>query len=124
MVGNMLKLPFIDRTFDGIWSNASLVHFETTNEVRAALSEFSRVLKDSGILHILVKSQIDTKTKVVSDKLTNHDRFFQFFTLSELEKLLSETGFKVIKIKEYNEIESMPHGRPDIKLIWCLAQKR
>jgi len=38
--GNMLKLPFSDNIFDGVWVHASLLHFETADEVNIALSIF------------------------------------------------------------------------------------
>lgn len=122
--GNLLKLPFEDASFDGAWANTSLLHLETVGEVTKALQEINRVLKSKGVLHIVVKSQTGTeKTAVVSDKFSGHDRFFQYFTLSELQSLLQETGFGVVSSKEYGETETIPHGRPEVRLIWALAQK-
>jgi ubiquinone/menaquinone biosynthesis C-methylase UbiE len=83
--GNILNLPFEDESFDGVWAHASLVHFETTEEVVKALREFNRVLKPDGVIHVFVKQQLgDEKTSVVSDKLSGHDRFFQWFTGDEV----------------------------------------
>lgn len=121
--GDMLNLPFGNYTFDGVWSNASVLHFETAEEVKKALSEMSRVLKKSGKLHLLVKAQTGEKTAVVTDSLSGNDRFFQYFTPVELKHLLTDSGFELISCKEYSEIESQPHGRPEVKLIWCLASK-
>lgn len=42
--GDLLSLPFGDESFDGVWSNASLLHLETVADVKKALSEMSRVL--------------------------------------------------------------------------------
>jgi len=50
--GNFLSLPFENETFDAIWSNTSLLHLETINDVKQALSEFQRTLKSKGVLHI------------------------------------------------------------------------
>lgn len=122
--GNLLNLPFEDMSFDGVWSNTSLLHLETVGDVKQALSEMHRVLDKQGVLHVLVKAQTGAdKTSVVSDKLSGHDRFFQYFTLSEMKGLLSEAGFKIALAKEYSETETIPHGRPEVKLIWCLARK-
>ena len=122
--GNLLNLPFVDNEFDGVWSNTSLLHLETVEDVRVALNEMARVLKNGGKLHVVVKSQTtDQKTAVVTDKLSGHDRFFQYFTVEELCNLLEEAGFDVTNIKEYSEIETIPQGRPEVMLIWCNATK-
>lgn len=122
--GDLLKLPFKELSFDGVWSNTALLHLETAEDVQQALSETYRVLKKPGLLHVLVKAQTGTdKTAVVSDKLSGHDRFFQYFTLEEMKRLLRDTGFKVVLDKEYSEQETKPHGRPEVRLIWCLARK-
>ncbi len=122
--GTMLNLPFKDAQFDGVWSNASLLHLETTNDVKLALSEMHRTLKADGILFALVKAQTGAgKTAVVSDKLSGHDRFFQYFSVSELRQLLVDGQFQLIDMHEYSEVEANPQGRPEVKLIWCLARK-
>jgi ubiquinone/menaquinone biosynthesis C-methylase UbiE len=122
--GDLLKLPFADMYFDGVWANTSLLHLETVSDVEQALLEMHRVLKKPGMLHVVVKSQTGTsKTAVVSDKLSGHDRFFQYFTLDEMNGLLNDAGFEVLLSKEYDETETIPHGRPEVKLIWCLARK-
>jgi ubiquinone/menaquinone biosynthesis C-methylase UbiE len=120
----LLDLPFDDASFDGVWSNTSLLHLETAEDVKRALGEIYRVLKKPGLLHVVVKAQTGAnKTAVVSDKLSGHDRFFQYFTVDELSQLLTAAGFNITHIKEYSETETIPHGRPEVKLIWCLAQK-
>jgi ubiquinone/menaquinone biosynthesis C-methylase UbiE len=122
--GNFLDLPFVNSSFDGVWSNTSLLHLETVGDVQKALSEMHRVLRPGGVLHVVVKAQTgDTKTAVVSDKLSGHERFFQYFTAPELTGLLEQSQFRLISAKEYNELETMPHGRPEVRLIWCLARK-
>ncbi|HWZ65912.1 MAG TPA: class I SAM-dependent methyltransferase [Patescibacteria group bacterium] len=122
--GDLLSLPFDDRSFDGVWSNTSLLHLETVEDVKQALSEMSRVLKTPGTLHVVVKSQTGAdKTAVVTDKLSGHDRFFQYFSLDEMTNLLEGAGFTILQSKEYSEVETIPHGRPEVHLIWCLARK-
>lgn len=122
--GDLLFLPFNDESFDGVWSNASLLHLEAVDDVKKALSEISRVLKPAGVLHMVVKSQTgDSKTAVVSDKLSGHDRFFQYFKKEEVTMLLEGAGFSVLHSQEYDEVEIFPHGRPEVRFIWCLARK-
>jgi ubiquinone/menaquinone biosynthesis C-methylase UbiE len=122
--GNFLHLPFEDSSFDGIWSNTSLLHLETVDDVKKALSEMHRVLRPNGVLHVVVKAQTgEHKTAVVSDKLSGHERFFQYFTARELTGLIEDSHFALISSKEYSELETIPHGRPEVRLIWCLARK-
>lgn len=122
--GNMLSLPFPDSDFDGIWSHASLLHLETTEEVTIALSEFHRVMKHQAILHVLVKAQTgESKTAVVTDSLSKHDRFFQYFTKPELQSLLNDSGFDLISIEQYKETDRNPKGRPEVEWIVALARK-
>ncbi|MGB6839101.1 MAG: class I SAM-dependent methyltransferase [Microgenomates group bacterium] len=119
--GNMLELPFENGSFGGVWAHASLLHFEKTKDVASALSEFNRVLKRDGVLHILVKEQkVPEKTSVVSDKVSGHKRFFQWFTRKEIETLLKNAGFSIIEIQDgYKD----PAGRKEISWIYSLSKK-
>lgn len=122
--GNMLSLPFSDSDFDGIWSNASLLHLETIEEVKKVLSEFNRVMKQAAVLHVLVKAQTgESKTAIVTDSLSKHDRFFQYFTEPELLSLLKESGFNLISIEQYKESDKNSTGRPEVEWILALARK-
>lgn len=58
--GNMRNISFADSSFDAIWSAASLVHI--SKEMREeAISEFYRVLKPKGVLHIGVQNFLTPK---------------------------------------------------------------
>ena len=118
---NFLNLPFEDAIFDGVWAHASLLHLETIKDVLKALKEFYRVLKPNGIIHVLVKQQQGKeKTTIISDKISGHDRFFQWFTKDEIKSLLEKVGFTIQKIQdEYKD----PAGRKDVKWIIVLAKK-
>ena len=122
--GNFLKLPFKNSYFQGVWAHASLLHLDSVKDVKKALSEFYRVLQKGGIIHVYVKAQTGRKKyAIVKDKLSKHDRFFQFFKRNELKKLIKNAGFKMIKIEQYNETEKNPKGRKEVEWIACLARK-
>ena len=122
--GNFLKLPFKNSYFQGVWAHASLLHLDSVKDVKKALSEFYRVLQKGGIIHVYVKAQTGRKKyAIVKDKLSKHDRFFQFFKRNELKKLIKNAGFKMIKIEQYNETEKNPKGRKEVEWIDCLARK-
>ena len=119
--GNITAMTFSDDSYDGVWSHASLVHLETIEDVRKALSEFSRVLKTGGILHVFVKAQTGTeKTAVVSDSLSNHDRFFRYYTEQELRELVTDAGFEEIDTSLLPD----PHGRTEVTWIALFARKK
>ena len=123
--GDFLSLPFENGSFDGVWANTSLLHLETIEEVQTALGEAYRVLKSRGVIHILVKAQVGAeKTAVVGDRLSGgHERFFQYFQVEEMKELLEVAGFSLHSIKQYNETETIPNGRPEVELIWALATR-
>ena len=123
--GNLLQLPFPDESFDGTWAHASLLHLDTEDDMRKALSEFHRVLKTNGVLHVLVKAQTGSeKTAVVEDTVVGHKRFFQYFTQDELQELLTEAGFNQEMIRQYNDTEEFPDGNPNLEWILALSRKK
>ncbi|PIQ73303.1 hypothetical protein COV58_03245 [Candidatus Roizmanbacteria bacterium CG11_big_fil_rev_8_21_14_0_20_36_8] len=124
--GSFLELPFQQNSFDGIWANASLLHFETVEEVEKSLAQFYKVIKNGGILHVKVKAQKGAeKFVIIKDKLSKHDRFFQLFTLEEIKKLVTKAGFEIIKLEQYDETKKFGKvGRKGLEWIWCLARKR
>ena len=118
--GNFLDLPFEDNSFDGIWAHAALVHLETIPEVRKSFREFHRVLKDKGILHIYVKLQRGKeKTKIVKDTLSNHERFFRYYTEEEIREYLDELHFTIIDFS----IRKDGHDRAEVTWICIFAKK-
>ncbi len=123
--GSFLNLPFPKNTFGGVWANASLLHFETVEEVQRSLAQFYDVMKMGGILHVKVKAQKGLeKFQIINDKLSKHDRFFQLFTHEEISNLITKAGFKIIKLEQYDEAAKFGKvGRKGLEWIWCLAKK-
>lgn len=117
---NFADLPLTNQLFDGVWSHASLVHLESIGEVKAALSEFHRVLKPGGFLYVYVKEQLgEQKTAVVSDSLSEHDRFFRYYESAELNSLLRDAGFTVGELEHTGD----SHGRIEVKWLRTVVQK-
>ncbi len=118
--GDFLNLRFENTSFDGVWAHASLVHLETVDDTKKALAEFHRVLKDGGVLHLYVKAQLgEKKTEVVKDSLSNHERFFRYYTEDELQKLVNDASFQIIETEMQDDL----HGRTDVKWIALFAKK-
>ena len=120
--GDILNLPFENNHFDGVWAHASVVHFDQDSQITKAISEFSRVLKPKGLLHLLVRAQKNNfKTSVSVDSISNHERFYRNFSKDEIKKILSETGFIIENQLQYNESDLDPNKRPGEGIEWILT---
>lgn len=124
-IGDLRKLPFPDSTFGGVWANASLLHLEKTSDVKKALSEFNRLLKPDGILFVRVKAQLGEQQieKVTVKKLSSVSRLFRYYTKQELEKLVSDAGFAILKSDQKDESKFHPTDRSGVEWIRIMAQK-
>jgi len=89
---DMRSLDFPDNSFDGMWLDASFLHI-SKKDAKSTLRTFYRVLRSGGLLFIGVKE--GTGERFVEEK--GMKRFFAFYTKGELEQLLQETGFTILK---------------------------
>lgn len=122
--GDMRSLGFPDNKFDGIFAQASLVHLESLDDVSKTLMEFNRVLTTQGVLFFSVKAKRgEDETEIVTDKLSNHPRFFRYYTQDQLTSLLTKHHFEVVNIKQENETIQDPNGRPEVDWIFVFAKK-
>jgi|SRR3989338_7584156 len=120
-LGDFRNMPYPASFFDGIWSHASLVHFDSIKEVRKALGEFFRVLKKGGFLFVRVKKQHSSKkTDSIKDKLSRKRRFFRYFTQEEISGLVLDAGFSLVSLS--TEMDSA--NRSDVKWIELIARKK
>ena len=113
---DLRKLPFKDEVFDGVWAHASLLHLEKDCDVEKALSEFNRVLKSGGILHILVIEK-------GSVKRASEERFFHYFDKGELRVIVEMAGFLIEKMYHYPDSLVHPERKLNINWLVCLAKK-
>lgn len=100
--GDMHKLPFPDKMFDGILSNRVIEH-STKKGMEKAVSEIYRVLKPKGIVCIVTKSikdpkfgkgkRLEKRTYEESKGMVHH-----FIDKKEAKKLFSK--FKILSLKE------------------------
>ncbi len=118
--GNFLHLSFPNEHFDGVWSHASLVHLEQLEDAATALSEFHRVLKPNGVLYLFVKERVgEAATEVVTDSLSNHERFFRYYSIEELSVLVKQARFDILGVKQ----KADAHGRTEVTWIQIIASK-
>jgi len=112
------NLPFKNNYFDGVWAHASLVHMDKTEDTQMALKEFKRVLKRNGILYVYVKTN-KKETDIVSDKLSNHFRFFRYYSKKQIEGLIRDLDFKILS----SEFDEDLAGRKEVRWVAIFAKK-
>jgi ubiquinone/menaquinone biosynthesis C-methylase UbiE len=99
------KLPFPSSSFDYCLSIALLHHLNKKGQENA-VKEMHRILKPNGIALVAVwnKSPLSLFIKQRYVKWTKagktYYRYYYFFTIKELKRLLEKTGFEIIKIKK------------------------
>ena len=98
-------LPYGDETFDWAISVATYHHIRGKENRQAALNELRRVLKPGGEAFITVwnrwqprfwfrSKEVDVPWRTRGETLY---RYYYLFSYSELEKLVKEAGFEVVK---------------------------
>ena len=92
-VMNMLDLSF-DEGFDGVWA-LDVVSYLSKDKILDVLKQFSKVLKESGILFISVRKGEGEKL-VRHEKLGKEEVLISFFGQNELEGLLKKSGFEIL----------------------------
>ncbi|MEM8632736.1 MAG: class I SAM-dependent methyltransferase [Pseudomonadota bacterium] len=81
-----------DGFYDGIWANFSLLH-APREEMAGHIAAIHRALKPGGVFHIGLK----TGTGKARDQL---ERLYTFYTVAELEGLLTGAGFRIAAQRE------------------------
>lgn len=97
-VMDIRNLTGLSRQFDGIFAQAVLLH-AAKKEIPAVLDNFKSVLKDKGYLLVAVKEmKPDGKAeeiKIENDYGYPFQRFFSYFTMSEIKKYLIDADFSL-----------------------------
>lgn len=92
--------PFMNESFDAIWSCRALVHVPNEEAV-ACLKEWARVLKPYGKMCIIVtEGEGEGFEKEPYDPTGQLDLFYSYYQEAELKKDLYEAGFKVSSFKK------------------------
>lgn len=91
---------FRDNSFDGVWCKAALLHIQR-KQAHRVLEGFHRILDKGGSLFLQTKAGEGQGTQPVpfDSKL---ERFFTFYTESELTNMLQVAGFKMIEAYGFN----------------------
>jgi len=113
---DLLKMKFPKGYFDGIWASSVLVHIKR-KDVPTALKNFYKILRAGGKIFIAVKS--GRGSAYITDKLSNENRLFVYFSKEETKRLLNKIGFKLLLIKLFPD----DAGRKEVKWIRIIAEK-
>ena len=99
LVLDMKNLDTLDRTFDGVFVQAALLHIPK-KEVPGVFDQFVRKLKPGGHLYVAVKELKpggpEEEEKEKNDYGYSYKRFFSYFLSEELESYFKKSGFTVV----------------------------
>lgn len=98
VLGDFEAMPFADGEFDGVWAYTSLLHVPKA-EIGTSMKEISRVLKSGGVLALgMIEGEFDGYR---SSSGIDAQRWFSFYTKSEIEEILERNGFEIVYFAEY-----------------------
>ena len=102
-IGDVRRLEFPDASFDFVFSDSTLDHFETEDEIEQSISGFARILEPGGCLLITLDNPVNPVVRVrnfLPQRATGAIGLVPYFmgrTLSMrgLADLLEQSGFSV-----------------------------
>lgn len=118
---DILNLKFQDNRFGSAIAFYSIVHFDY-DQVRAALKEIKRVLKDNG--EFLFAFHIGDNI-VHLDNFLGHDVEidFYFFEVEKIKSILEETGFETVDVITRQPYKDVEH-QSERAYIWAKKHQR
>jgi len=104
-LADVSSLPHPDKTFDWAISVATYHHIKGEDKKRVALNELRRVLKPGGEAFITVWNRWQPRFWFKGKEITvpwqqrgkTLHRYYYLFSYAELEKLVKQAGFEVLK---------------------------
>jgi len=104
-VRNVYDLDKINKTYDGIFSQAVLLHIPK-KDILEILEKIKSKLNKGGFAYIAVKEKkdggVEEEIKKENDYGYEYERFFSYFSLDELKNYFKELNMEVV----YEKIES------------------
>lgn len=107
---DMRRLPFKDRSFQGIWASASFLHLPK-GSAGLALNEMQRVLDDNGVLFMAVRRGEAESWREPEDAPARF--YFAYYQSDELAAKVGQAGFEILSLSEYfSKDQKQPDGSP------------
>lgn len=99
LVMDMAEIGQIDGEFEGIFMKASLLHIPK-KEIDYILQKIVAKLKNGGYIYIAVKEKrengAEEEIKKENDYGYPYERFFSYFTVSEIKNYLNNFGLEIV----------------------------
>ncbi len=116
-LGDMTELEkyYNDRSFDGVFSAASLVHMDK-DVAKEVLKKSYNILKEEGCLFLWIKiSDTPHMTTKESYSLPWVAKKYAYYTQEEITKILTDLWFKILK--------TLPHFHKENNWVIIISQK-
>lgn len=118
--GDLRHLPFADRSFDGVWASASLLHLPK-DQVDGALGEVSRIVRPAGVFYTAMKlGDHDAFQNARPGHPVHGRRYFAHYQPGEWTQRLRDAGFDLIE----QHLENLEALAPDTPWIVTYARDR
>lgn len=108
------SLAFSPESFHGIWANCALLHVPKQN-IPSVLDKMHKILKPKGVLYLSVKQSHIDESFEADDRYEGVEKYWSFYELDELVKLLNEAKFQIMDVEIANK-SSDYHTHPIIKI--------
>ncbi len=92
--GDIRDLPFPDKAFDMIVDNSTIDHIPP-KDLSKTLDEYSRILDDAGLMHIVIWCAIDPEDISQADEWNPTTQYFHWF--DDLKKYFTSPNYKIIE---------------------------
>lgn len=96
---DLTEIDTLKGNFEGIFMQAVLLHIPK-NEASACIAKITKKLKSNGYFYLAVKGQrlggVEEEVKVENDYGYPFERFFSYYTLSEIKTYYDDAGLTVI----------------------------
>jgi SAM-dependent methyltransferase len=106
VMADVRRLPFADGSFDAVYSGSTLDHFDSENDIHAAISELRRVLRPGGRLLLTMDNAANPIIRIRNGPLLQVLRMAHVvpyhvgitFTPAALREAVTRSGFEVIEM--------------------------
>lgn len=98
ILAEFTSLPFLDGSFDGVWSYTALLHIPRDSFI-SALNEIHRILKPSGVFAL---GLIEGDTEGYRDNMgSDMPRWFSYYQREEVEDACARCGFESLYFESF-----------------------
>ncbi len=119
LVQDIRNLDLPEKSFDGIWASASLLHVEK-KELPGVLKNLHSLLKTNGTLFMSLKEG-SGETISPDDRYDGAKKFFSYFSEAEAMRFAKDADFELI---EHSVSPSRSEYNKSVQWIWIFARRK